>query len=199
MYSFLTKEVKRNVVVFFGINGVGKSTITSALNESIFNSEVIQASSVLLDALGITNRQALEELAPDKKMAIKIPALIKKFKGVAKNNLDLLDMHLLVPIRKGKSLIYEDVWSDDFFPYLLKAYFIYAEPSSILIRRSEDFKMTGRKRNMSLEGIESDQEVNLKRFSEIFFNKIPHQLIDSSRRSIQEINSLILKDLEKFI
>lgn len=185
---------QRNVIALFGVNGVGKSVIADTLNKSLAGSTRVRASQVLRDVFGV-DRQALETMSPEVKMSIKIPALLREFHKAAEHKFILLDMHLIIPIHQKETTIYEDVWSDMFYSYILKAYFIYAEPLSILDRRKADMKKTGRSRNVSITDIVSDQRLNLRKFYELFLDTGLGAVVDSTNRSVDEVVNKILYDL----
>lgn len=198
MVSLAENKFQRNVIAFFGVNGVGKSVLADTLNKAITDSICVQASSVLRDAFGV-DRQALEKMSLEIKMSAKIPALIKEFNKAAESKCILLDMHLIVSIRRNETIVYEDVWANTFFPYILKAYFIFAEPQTILERRKTDMERTGRKRNISIVDIAVDQEINLKKFHELFVGNEIGEVVDSTNRSIGGIANKVLQDLKSII
>lgn len=185
---------QRNVIAFFGINGVGKSAIADFLNTALAGSIRVQASCVLRNSMGM-DRQALEGISQDTKMAVKVPAILQEFNRAIEYKYILLDMHLIIPIRQKEVTIYEDVWSDVFFPYILKAYFIFAASQSILDRRVADMNKTGRRRNMSIKDIASDQRLNLEKFNKLFLKNKIGKVVNSTNRNIEEVAKEISKDL----
>lgn len=194
MISLSIGGSQRNVIAFFGVNGVGKSAIADFLNTTLASSIRVQASCVLRNSMGM-DRQALEETSKDIKMAVKVPAILQEFNRAIEYKYILLDTHLIIPIRQKETTIYEDVWSDAFFPYILKAYFIFAASQSILDRRVAGMNKTGRRRNMSIKDIASDQRLNLEKFNKLFFKNKIGKVVNSTNRNIEEVAREILKDL----
>lgn len=186
------------VYMLMGVNGIGKSTIVDKIAAA--NPEVtpMYASKELSNIFGGISRENMELLRPEDKLAKMVLHFTQRFDDVlSKEGAVILDTHLLVPIRKGFSVLYEDIWSDIYTPYVSAAVMLSAEPSSIRAWRLRDEIDTGRKRNTSVDDILSDQEQNIARFkslqangsflgpSEIVTNE--HGRLDEARLAIESI------------
>ena len=160
--------MKRNVVVLFGINGVGKSTIASALQRVVAGSVTLSGSELLMRAFKGLDRSQLEVLSPEEKMRMLEPAFLDGFHHHKRAPLVILDTHLVVPIRKDGRFILENVWSEQFAPHVKSVFFVLSKPREILERRIRDAATTGRKRDLDIDHIRRDQEINLSVFEETF-------------------------------
>jgi adenylate kinase len=151
-----------------GINGVGKSTIVNAIashNSGIFP---IHASAELRDLFGGVSHEELESMTPEQKlarMAVRFTELFTQARDEKK--VALLDTHILVPIRRNNVTQYEDIWAEEYRKWIGQAAMLIADPVDILTWRADDEIKTGRVRDLSLDHIDIDQRLNLRRFSEL--------------------------------
>lgn len=161
-------EYTPGVYMLTGVNGIGKSTIVDQVAAT--NSEVIpmHASKELSALFGGITREEMESLRPEDKLAKMVMHFTTQFdNALTDNKAVLLDTHLLVPIRKENSVIYEDIWSDAYTPYVSSAAMLSARPSDIRAWRLRDETNTGRKRNTNIVDIQSDQDQNIARFKSL--------------------------------
>lgn len=161
-------EYNPGVYMLMGVNGVGKSTIVDQIAAT--SSEVIpmHASKELSALFGGITREEMESLRPEDKLAKMVMHFTAQFdNALTDNKAVLLDTHLLVPIRKENSVIYEDIWSDAYTPYVSSAVMLSAKPSDIRGWRLRDEANTGRKRNTNIVDIQSDQNQNIARFKSL--------------------------------
>lgn len=161
-------EYSPGVYMLMGVNGIGKSTIVDQVAAT--NSEVIpmHASKELSALFGGITREEMESLKPEDKLAKMVIHFTTQFdNALTDNKAVLLDTHLLVPIRKENSVIYEDIWSDAYTSYVSSAAMLSARPSDIRAWRLRDEANTGRKRNTDIVDIQSDQDQNIARFKSL--------------------------------
>lgn len=191
-------EYSPGVYMLMGVNGIGKSTIVDQIAAT--NPEVVpmHASKELSALFGGITREEMESLRPEDKLAKMVMHFTTQFdNALTDNKAVILDTHLLVPIRKENSVIYEDIWSDAYAPYVSSAAMLSAKPSDIRAWRLRDEVGTGRKRNTDIVDIQSDQDQNIARFkslhetgslpeaSEIIENN--HGSLQSTRLAIEEM------------
>lgn len=156
------------VYMLMGVNGIGKSTIVEQIAAA--NPEVIpmHASKELSTLFGGITREEMESLRPEDKLAKMVMYFTAQFDdALTDDKAVLLDTHLLVPIRKENSVVYEDIWSDVYTPYVSSAVILSARPSDIRAWRLRDEVETGRKRNTDIIDIQSDQDQNVARFNSL--------------------------------
>lgn len=161
-------EYNPGVYMLMGVNGIGKSTIVDQIAAT--NPEVVpmHASKELSTLFGGITREEMELLKPEDKLAKMVMHFTAQFdNALTDNKAVLLDTHLLVPIRKENSVIYEDIWSDAYAPYVSSAAMLSAKPSDIRAWRLRDEASTGRKRNTNVSDIQSDQDQNVARFKSL--------------------------------
>lgn len=178
--------MRKNVVVFFGINGVGKSTL---VNEIVVGHPIIKrisGSETLMTAFGGISREQLELLSSEEKLRMIEFACIEAFERYQQAKYCLLDTHLVVPIRKAGTLILENMWSVKYLPYIQKAYLMIGDPQEILERRICDENTIGRKRDLNIANIISDQEINLMVFKELIVPRIDSEIIMSKNGLVNE-------------
>jgi len=154
------------VYMFMGVNGVGKSTLTEMISAAFPDALTLHASRELRRILGVATREELEELSPDEKLSRRTAHLLALFRQAREDRqLVLLDTHLLVPIRKDGAVRYEDTWSDEYTGYVSGAYMLTADPTNIRDWRELDMATNGRRRDLSIENIGLDQQLNVDRFT----------------------------------
>lgn len=184
------------VYMFMGVNGVGKSTLTDMIGAAFPDALTIHASKELRRILGVATREELEELSPEEKLSRRTTHLLDLFRQAhVDHRLVLLDTHLLVPIRKGESVRYENTWSDEYTDYVSGAYMLTADPKNIKDWRELDTTTTGRKRDLSVENIELDQQLNVSEFAALVDRgALPEgsQVIENRAGLIQDIGARIL-------
>lgn len=152
----------KSVHMFMGVNGVGKSTLTEMIGVILPDTLTVHVSQELRRMFGVATQLELEELSPDEKLNRRTAHLLEIFRRArAEGNTVLLDTHLLVPIRKNGTVRYENTWADDFTEYTAGAYMLRADPRDIRDWREADMAATGRERNLSLEDIDTDQQLNI--------------------------------------
>jgi adenylate kinase len=160
--------LNQNLIVLFGVNGVGKSTIANRLGALMVNSVALSGSELLMSAFKGLDRLQLEVLSPEEKMRMLEPAFLEAFQRSDGEQFVILDTHLVVPIRKNGKLVLENVWSEQFMPYMAHVFYISSDPSEILQRRIRDSEISGRNRDLNIEHIRRDQEINVSVFEETF-------------------------------
>lgn len=184
------------VYILTGVNGIGKSTIVDAIAANRPEMVALHASFELRQLFNGISREELETLKPEEKLAKMVTHFTTQFENaLAEEKTVLLDTHLLVPIRKDRSVVYEDIWSDAYTPYTSSMVMLSAEPSDIRAWRLRDEAETGRMRNSEVTDITSDQNQNLARFESLLSGgSIPaqSQVVKNSHGSIDETR----KDIE---
>jgi adenylate kinase len=156
------------VYMLTGVNGIGKSTVVDALTSNHPEAVPLHASQELSELFNGISREEMELLAPEEKLGKMVIHFTTIFDRVLNSDKAvILDTHLLVPIRKNNELVYEDIWSDQYSPYVSSMAMLAANPDSVRAWRLSDEKTTGRKRNTKTDDIILDQEANLARFTEL--------------------------------
>lgn len=151
--------------MIMGINGVGKSTLVRHVADALPDATAIYASQELRKIFGGATRAELEAMEPEEKLIKKATHLAMIFQRIREERgLAIVDMHLVVPIRSGETLRYENTWSDVYQPYLSGSYMLVAPPPEILARRKADALTTGRERDLSEQNIAQDQNINVQEF-----------------------------------
>lgn len=151
-----------------GINGIGKSTLVDAIAVDHPEIKPVHASQELRGLFGNVSREELELLTPEEKlsrMVIHFTAIFDR--SMNDDQAVMMDTHLVVPIRKENSLVYEDIWSSEYAPHVSSMAMLSAEPASVRQWRLEDEITTGRKRNTDVRAIADDQDVNISRFEQL--------------------------------
>lgn len=184
------------VYVCMGVNGVGKSTLTNMLAAAFPNALTIHVSQEMMRILGFTTREELNNLNTKEKLARRTKYLMEVFQRARSDHrLVLIDMHLMVPIREGDAVRYETTWSDEYTNYISGAYMLTAEPVVIRDWREHDAKNTGRKRDLSLDNIMIDQQLNIREFSDLVNRKaLPREseIIENQPGLIHEIGDMLV-------
>ncbi|MEO6760900.1 MAG: hypothetical protein ABI220_00795 [Candidatus Saccharimonadales bacterium] len=163
-----TEPYQPGVYMLTGVNGIGKSTIIDAISSVHPEIVPLHASQELSKLFHGISREEMELLAPEEKLGRMVIRFTSIFERVLDaNKAVMLDTHLLVPIRKDNTLVYEDIWSDEYSPYVNSMAMLTAIPESIRTWRLNDEKVTGRKRNTSTNDIALDQSVNQARFNDL--------------------------------
>jgi adenylate kinase len=186
------------VYMLTGINGIGKSTIVDSIAAKHPEVVALHASLELRQLFNGISREELEVLKPEDKLAKMVVHFTTQFeKTLEEKKAVLLDTHLLVPIRKDRSVVYEDIWSDAYTPYTSSMVMLSAEPSDVRAWRLRDEAETGRRRNSEVVDIASDQDQNIARFRSLISSRaIPeesrvinnnHGFIDATRKDIEKI------------
>jgi adenylate kinase len=185
------------VYMLTGVNGIGKSTIVDSIATDHPEMVALHASLELRQLFNGISREELEVLKPEDKLAKMVVHFTVQFdKALEEKKAVLLDTHLLVPIRRDRSVVYEDIWSDAYTPYATSVVMLSADPSDIRAWRLRDEANTGRKRNSEVVDITADQDQNIARFQSLLSSKsIPKesQIIKNSHGSIESTR----KDIEK--
>ncbi|MFZ3009530.1 MAG: hypothetical protein WA030_00735 [Candidatus Microsaccharimonas sp.] len=181
-----------------GVNGIGKSTIVDSIAAERPEVFALHASLELRQLFNGISREELELLKPEDKLAKMVVHFTTQFeKKLEEKKAILLDTHLLVPIRRDRSVVYEDIWSDAYTPYVSSMVMLSAEPSDVRAWRLRDEASTGRKRNSEVTDITTDQDQNIARFqSLVLCGSIPeqskvinnnHGSIEATRKDIEEV------------
>lgn len=156
------------VYMVTGVNGVGKSTIVDAITEGRPEAIPLHASHELRGLFNGISREELEGLSPEEKLS----RMVCHFTSVFERELNddkavVMDTHLLVPIRKEDQVTYEDIWSNEYKPYVSSMVMLSTDPESIRQWRIADEEATGRRRNTDVVAIAADQDKNVTRFNEL--------------------------------
>lgn len=186
------------VYMLTGVNGIGKSTIVDRIAAEHPEVVALHASLELRKLFNGVSREELELLKPEDKLAKMVVHFTTQFeKTLEEKKAVLLDTHLLVPIRKDRSVVYEDIWSDAYTPYTSSMVMLSAEPSDVRAWRLRDEANTGRKRNSEVIDITADQEQNIARFhSLVLSGAIPkeskvinnnHGSIEATRKAVEAV------------
>ncbi len=177
------------VYMLTGINGIGKSTIVDQIASEHSEVVAVHASLELRNLFGNVTREELELLKPEDKLAKMVVHFTARFDEAIENQQAvILDTHLLVPIRKENSVVYEDIWSNAYTPYVNSMAMLSASASDIRAWRLRDEAATGRKRNTDIQDILLDQDQNIARFQSLLsMGSIPphSKVIENSNGSIQ--------------
>lgn len=156
------------VYILTGVNGIGKSTIIDSITAEHPETVALHASLELSKLFNGISRDEMELLRPEDKLAKMVIHFTTQFeKNLEEDRAVLLDTHLLVPIRKNDSLVYEDIWSDAYSPYVTSMTMLSANPGDIRAWRLRDEANTGRKRNSDVADITSDQDQNIALFKSL--------------------------------
>lgn len=185
----VNKQYAPGVYMLTGVNGIGKSTVVDSIAADHPEIVALHASHELSKLFNGISRSEMEMLRPEDKLAKMVVHFTTHFeKSIENDKAVILDTHLLVPIRKNMSLVYEDIWSDAYVPYISSMAMMSAEPSDIRAWRLKDEAATGRVRNTDINEITSDQDQNIARFHSLVQNKsIPSQsnIVPNSHGSIE--------------
>lgn len=186
----------KGVHMFMGVNGVGKSTLTEMIGAVLPDTLIVHASQELRRMFGVATQQELEELSPDEKLSRRTTHLLEIFRRAQMDGQSvLLDTHLLVPIRKNGAVRYENTWTDEYTEYVAGAYMLGADPMDIRDWRAADAATTGRKRNLSLDDIKTDQQLNIGEFTALVNRgALPEnsRVIENRAGTIQDIGLMLL-------
>ena len=178
------------VYMLTGVNGIGKSTIIDSIAADHPETVAMHASLELRKLFNGISREELEMLKPEEKLAKMVIHFTAQFeKTLEEEKAVLLDTHLLVPIRKDRSVVYEDIWSDAYAPYTSSMVMLAAEPSDIRAWRLRDEAITGRVRNSEVIDITSDQDQNIARFQSLISSGIlppQSQIVKNNHGSIEQ-------------
>lgn len=156
------------IYILTGVNGIGKSTIVDAIATNHPETVPLHASQELSQLFNGITREQMELLAPEEKLGKMVTHFTILFEQILESDrAAILDTHLLVPIRKNGKLVYEDIWSDEYSPYVSSMAMLSAAPELVRTWRLEDEIKTGRKRSTDPGDITLDQNANLARFSEL--------------------------------
>lgn len=164
-----TAPYQPGVYMLTGINGIGKSTIVNEITEGHPEAIPLHASHELRGLFGNISREELELLTPEEKLS----RMVVHFTTIFDRNLNdkkavILDTHLVVPIRKDSSVLYEDIWSNEYVSYVTSMAMLSADPGSVRQWRLGDELATGRKRNTDIDAITADQEINIAKFKRLY-------------------------------
>lgn len=159
--------MRPNVMMLLGINGVGKSTLTKKVRQTVPECAAISGSETLMKAFGGADRVRLEAMSAGEKMRMMEPAFLDAFERCRNAPSAILDTHLVVPIRCGRVELFENIWSDLYAPYIRSAIFVAGDPKQIRERRIRDELETGRKRDTDIRNIRVDQAMNLRAFDDL--------------------------------
>lgn len=185
----LQESYTPGVYMLTGVNGIGKSTIIDSIASDHPETVALHASLELRQLFNGISREELEMLKPEDKLAKMVIHFTEKFeRTLDEERAVLLDTHLLVPIRKERSVVYEDIWSDAYAPYVSSMVMLSAEPSDIRAWRLRDEANTGRKRNSEVTDITSDQDQNIARFQSLVSSEAiskGSQIVKNSHGSIE--------------
>lgn len=185
--------MKKNIIVLFGVNGVGKSSVSRLLCEEIGDSVTLSGSELLIRSFKGLGRDQLELLSPEEKMRMLEPAFLGAFQRSRHATRIILDTHLVVPIRKNGRLVLENVWPGAFTPCVERAFLLVSDPKEILQRRKRDADQTGRVRELDAEHIRTDQEINSSVFAETFTAAgVPHVVHNAESRMKETVTSILL-------
>jgi len=176
---------KANVLMFFGVNCVGKSAITQLLNKQIAGSVRLHGSMILRNIFGGIPRSELERLTPEYKKQKMLPVLEELF-SEHDDQVLLYDSHLVVPIRSKEGLVYENMWSLTLAAFTKHVFYIYCNPNDILRRRISDYERTSRVRNLDIQSIIQDQQINLRALQTEIAPHVRTTIIDNSNCSIED-------------
>lgn len=140
-----------------GINGVGKTTVGKLL-ERRAEMKYIQASKVLLDALGLRHQYELHNLPREEKLDTLESKLLKYFERYPKL---VLDSHLVVYC--GNKLEY--IFREFYVPHITVLINLIARPETIRDRRLQDKR--DRLKSTDLKEIVRELELSIKTASEV--------------------------------
>lgn len=164
----ITEPYQPGVYMLTGINGIGKSTLVDAIAVDHPEIKPVHASQELRGLFGNVSREELELLTPEEKLSRMVIHFTTIFdRSTNDDQAVMMDTHLVVPIRKEDSLVYEDIWSSEYTPHVSSMAILSAEPASVRQWRLEDEITTGRKRSTDVQAIAEDQDVNISRFEQL--------------------------------
>lgn len=188
----------KKIIWFFGINGVGKSSLIRKILERSDGLKIQAIFQTLMDVMGVSSRSELEKIEAVIKYELLEKALFKK-----SNDFDssveyvLIDCHLMVPIRKNGLVYYECMWSNKFINFSHGVYMLTADPYEILRRRTIDKDLSGRERDLNLENIHRDQETNKIMLNSLLKPILPTTILETTNISIEELAENILRGMKK--
>lgn len=190
-------EIRKNVIVFYGVNGIGKSSLIREIASQNSGEKIITvfAAQILLGALQISNREELEKIPSAQKSTILESALLCEFQQQRSADRVLLDHHLVVVIRQDNMVRYESRWLPNLVPFIRKAVLLTAEPSIIQERRRIDEIRTGRRRNLDLQSIVVDQMVNKQAFEENVIPSVDAIVVDTTEQTLRQLADSLSRHL----
>lgn len=188
----------KKIIWFFGINGVGKSSLIRKILEQSDGLKTQAIFQTLMDVIGVSSRSELEKIEAVVKYELLEKALLKKVM-IFDSSLEyvLIDCHLMVPIRKNGLVYYECMWSNKFINFSHSVYMLTADPYEILRRRTIDKDLSGRERDLNLENIHRDQETNKIMLNSLLKPILPTTILETTNLSIKELAENILRGMKK--
>jgi len=176
-----------NIIVFFGVNGSGKSILVKKLQRKLIGTKVINASLDLMRFFGLSSRQELSNFS----LKEKVRALVKIIENYDVRGCSylLLDYHLVLPDGNGD---YMNYWHPLLEKMTSQIFFIKGDPKEILHRRLKS--LNNRDRNCCLHEIKKTQTANLQALSNL---NPPHRIILNQQGRLEETCEEILKSLSK--
>lgn len=127
-----------NVLFLFGINGVGKSTLSRALAARWPGTITVGSSEVLRAAFGGVSRKTLEQASPEAKHQVLRAALEQTFERHREAPLVICDAHLTVAISGTDGLRYERMWDPSLAEYAAAYVCVTAPVQQVIARRRSD-------------------------------------------------------------
>jgi thymidylate kinase len=182
-----------NVCFLFGINGVGKSTLASAIAARLPDTTVISSSVLLRAALGGVTRAWLEQADPLVKQAMLHKAMTEAFHRHATAPLVICDMHLTVQIAADDHWRYEHMWSPTLVPFTKAAFCVTAPLSQVIARRHADLA-TGRQRSICAQAAAEHDQLEQEDFRQ-HFRPGPRACIINNERPIGDVADDIMQRL----
>ena len=182
--------------MFMGVNGVGKSTLVEGLALHLPEAQVMHASAELRKLFGGLSYAELEQVDPAEKLHRRAAHFTELFHAAHRNNgLILMDTHLLVAIRQGQEVHYENTWSSNYSEFVRGAFMVTADPTDIRARRERDIAATGRVRDINEPNIRQDQKLNVQKFeSLVVAGELPAsaEIVQNAEGLAHELGQLIL-------
>lgn len=191
-----SNKVNKKVIWFFGVNGVGKTSLIKEILERTNRTRIQAFFQTLMDVTGVLSRFELENMRAVVKYDLLEKALLKKFNAIkSTTEYVLIDSHLMVPIRNMGLVHYECMWSNRFINFSNRAYMLIADPYEILKRRVMNEKLSGRKRDLNLENVNQDQETNKIMLDSLLKPILPTVILETTKPSIKKIADHIINTI----
>lgn len=141
----------------------------------------------------VTSREALALLDEKEKAQRLEEAVYSTFRSDQGVSMIVFDTHLVVPIRVGCVTKMEYQWFPSHSSFIKLAVLLTAEPKIILERRMNDYRETGRERDLNLNNIGFDQLLNQEAFQQLVVPTVSSLVLDTSSMTPTEMAHVIIE------
>jgi adenylate kinase len=158
---------ENGAILLTGVNCVGKSTLARELAAEFPGTTAVHASEELREYFGNIDRDTQDRISVDEHRAGIASHLVSVIKERLASYVHVIYDTQLVALKPGPGLQFEYTWSDEYSPYISKAFMLAARPSDILRWRKEDALSGGRERIVDEDAIGRHQDTNLSAWREL--------------------------------